>query len=78
MGQAVRTSAFESRGGLGFRALVRVRLGGTLRKLRAAWDVCGAARRVAAALELRRMPSVGDLAILGIQDTTPIRRYIGE
>ena len=40
-------------------------------------EVLGAARRVGAALELRRMPSMDDLAVLGIQDATSIRNYIG-
>ena len=40
-------------------------------------QVLGAARRVAAALELRRMPAMDDLATLGMQDATSIRHYIG-
>ena len=42
-----------------------------------ALQVLGAARRVAAALELRRMPAMDDLAVLGIQDAASIRNYIG-
>lgn len=67
----------QRRGETEFWMLVRTRLGGILSKVARALEVFAAAERVVGALELRRMPAIDDLAILGIQDETPLRRYIG-
>ena len=79
MNQAVenRTIIAESRVEPASWALAKLRFGGILRSVSTAWEVLAAARRVAAAIELRRMPSTGDLTVLGIEDPTPVRRYIG-
>ena len=79
MSQAVQKQVLvaEPGGEAASWTLVKPRFGRVYDSVLTALEVLGAARRVAAALELRRMPSMDDLAVLGIQDATSIRHYIG-
>ena len=79
MSQAVQKQVLvaEPGGGSASWTLVKPRFGRVYDGVLTTLQVLGAARRVAAALELRRMPSMDDLAVLGLQDAPSIRHSLG-
>ena len=80
MNEAVqeRALANEPRGELAFRMRMAPRLRKLLGGVVAGWQVFATARRIAAAVELHRMPAKEDLAFLGVEDATVFRRHIGQ